>query len=207
MQISEPAGPLGRLRLVWFAIAVMFASLTSVAATRLVIQAIDPGAQVFMPWYGLSLAAVFVVVGLLEDSARGLVLTAIGATLASLSITWLIIATQARLDVFLFAMPLTIVGSAGVGTFSHAVLHAEPGVARIGFRVILIGFGMAIVAQLVGSPFVTFRGDIRGSEVGTIILFAVALGCPIMAVVTIWAGLRQRAAEDLAAGGSGSTPG
>lgn len=201
VQTSEQAGFLGRLRLVWFALAFVFLASTSVAATRLVIQAIDPAAEVYMPWYGLSLAFVFVLVGLLEDSARGLVLTAIGATLASLSITWLIIATKSRLDVFLFAMPLTIVGSAGVGTFAHAVLHAEPGVARIGFRVILIGFGMALVAQVVGSPFVSFRGDIRGSAIGTMILFAVALGSPIMAVLTIWAGLRQRAAEERAKSG------
>ena len=177
---------------VWFAAAVFFLSFSLIGLTKVGLRLLVPDEAMVAPYYGIAGAGGVLVFGLFDSSWRGLLLSALGSVVGAIGIVALAVLRDGQWAIFVFALPIAIVGAAGLGIFGHGILHAVPAVARIGFKVILFGYAASILLAGVGLPFLDVRRDFHGSDPATIALAAVSVVCVLIAGLVIVVGLRVR---------------
>jgi hypothetical protein len=125
-------------------------------------------------------------------------MTAAGSAVAAVALVALAVLEAARWDVFLFALPLTVGGAAGLGMFGHGILHASAGTARNGFKIIVIGYALAPILTLFGSFFLELRRGAQEGDTELVGLAAFAAVTIVAAVLTVIVGIgyaRRRRGE------------
>ena len=184
----------------WFLVAVALLSAAFYGLAKVGIRVLVQDVAVLLPEYAVAVAAALLILGLLDSGVRGLLLTALGSAIVAVAVVSLVAFDYGRWDVFLFALPLTMAGAAGLGMFAHGVLHAAPATARKGFNIIIGGYVLSVVFGVIGLRFLEFREEIYGTDPATIAIGVGSALALVAAMLLLYVGHRRR--ED-GTGGTG----